>query len=353
MKRQKIGVIIEALIMCAALFVVLSSINITRRTVSRAEVHEVVATTYYNTFSRAHPVLKRVRPGDTVATKTIDAGGQDEKDVRRGQFSNPLTGPFYIEGAEPDDALIVRFTKVRMNRRWGWTAYRLGLFSLTPESVEGLYPNRYKDDLIRPGRSNFIPWELDLERQIVRLREPASQVIKLEFPAKPMLGCVGVAPAGDFAPTSGPSGNYGGNLDYNEIGEGAIVMLPVYHPGGLLFLGDGHALQADGEPTGTGVETSMDVEFTVDIRKKANLTGPRVETGEHIISVGSQPEFVSSLDRALRLATSDMVSWLVADYKLEPWAAHMLIGYQGKYDVVTVAGSMALKIPKKYLPPRR
>ena len=168
-----------------------------------------------------------------------------------------------------------------------------------------------------------------------------------------MVGCVGVAPAGDFAPTSGPAGSYGGNLDYNEIGEGAIVMLPVYHPGALLFLGDGHALQADGEPTGTGIETSLDVEFTVDVRKKANLTGPRVETGDYIISVGSQPEFVSSLDRALRLATSDMVSWLVSDYNLEPWAAHMLIGYQGTYDVVTVAGSMALKIPKKYLPPQR
>jgi amidase len=353
MKKQTVRLMLVALILCAAMFAVFSLVTINRRSVSTAEVHQIVATTYYNTFSRAHPVLKRVRPGDTVSTKTIDAGGQDEKDVRRGQPSNPLTGPFYVEGAEPDDALIVRFTKVRMNRRWGWTAYRLGLFSLTPESVEGLYPNRYKDDLIRPGRSNLIPWELDLERQTVRLREPSSRVIKLEFPAKPMLGCVGVAPAGDFAPTSGPSGSYGGNLDYNEIGEGSVVMLPVYHAGALLFLGDGHALQADGEPTGTGIETSMDVEFTVDVRKKANLTGPRVETGEYIISVGSQPEFVSALDRALRLATSDMVSWLEADYKLEPWAAHMLIGYQGKYDVVTVAGSMALKVPKKYLPPRR
>src|SRR5262245_16019015 len=353
MKRQNIGLMIGAMIIFVAVIIVFSSVTTSRRTVSRAEVHEVVATSYHNTFSRAHPVLKRVRPGDTVVTKTIDAGGQDEKDVRRGQPSNPLTGPFYIESAEPGDALIVNFSKVKLNRRWGYTSYRLGLFSLTPESVEGLYPNRYKDDLIQPGRSNLVRWEIDPERQMVRLREPASQAIKLEFPAKPMLGCVGVAPAGDFAPTSGPSGNYGGNLDYNEIGEGAVVMLPVYHPGGLLFLGDGHALQADGEPTGTGIETSMDVEFTVEVRKKANLTGPRIETSEHIISVGSQPEFVSSLDRALRLATSDMVSWLVADYKLEPWAAHMLIGYQGKYDVVTVAGSMALKIPKKYLPPRR
>ncbi len=353
MKRLTIRMLFVASVVCAALLAVFSLVITARRTVSTAESHQVIATTYYNTFSRAHPVLKRVRPGDNVVTRTIDAGGQDEKDVRRGQPSNPLTGPFYVEGAEPDDALIIRFTKIRMNRRWGWSTYRLGLFSLAPESIEGVYPNRYKDDLIRPGRSNLVPWELDLERQTVRLREPVSKVIKLEFPARPMLGCVGVAPAGDFAPTSGPSGSYGGNLDYNEIVEGAVVMLPVYHPGALLFIGDGHALQADGEPTGTGVETSMDVEFTVDVRKKANLTGPRVETSEHIISVGSQPEFASSLDRALRLATSDMVSWLVADYKLEPWAAHLLIGYQGRYDVVTVAGSMALKIPKKVLPPRQ
>jgi acetamidase/formamidase len=352
MKSQTLR-LLAATIACAALFVAFSLATTSRGTVSAGEIQPVVATTYYNTFSRAHPVLERVRPGDTVITRTLDAGGQDEKDVRRGQPGNPLTGPFYVEGAEPDDALIVRFTKVRLNRRWGFTTYRLGLFSLTPESVEGLYPDRYKADLMRPGRSNLIPWDIDLERQMVRLREPASEVIKLEFPARPMVGCVGVAPAGDFAPTSGPAGSYGGNLDYNEIGEGAVVMLPVYHPGGLLFLGDGHALQADGEPTGTGVETSLDVEFTVEVRKKANLTGPRVETGEYIISVGSQPEFVSTLDRALRLATSDMVSWLVGDYKMEPWAAHLLIGYQGEYDVVTVAGSMALKIPKKYLPPRR
>jgi acetamidase/formamidase len=183
----------------------------------------------------------------------------------------------------------------------------------------------------------------------VHLREPVSSKVKLEFPVRPMLGCIGVAAPGDFAPTSAPSGNYGGNLDYNEIGEGAAVILPVYHPGGLLFMGDGHALMADGEPTGTGVETSMDVEFSVDVRKAAQVNGPRVETADYLISVGSQPEFSSSLDRALQMATTDMVRWLVNEYKLEPWAAHQLIGAVGKYDVVTVAGSMALKVPKKYL----
>src|SRR4051795_8608553 len=172
--------------------------------------------------------------------------------------------------------------------------------------------------LARKGRSNLAPWDIDLARNVVRLREPASKAHALEFPARPMLGCIGVAPAGDFAPTSGPSGSYGGNLDYNRIGEGATVYLPVYHPGGLLFLGDGHALQADGEPTGTGIETSMDVEFTVEVRKKAGLSNPRLETAEAIISIGSQPEFASPLDRALQIATSDMVDWLTKDYGMEP-----------------------------------
>jgi amidase len=320
--------------------------------VASAQSKPIVAETYYNTFSRAHAPLARIRPGETVSTKTIDASGRDETGSVRARPSNPLTGPFYVEGAEPGDALIVRFSRVRMNRNWGWSAYRLGLYSLTPESIEGIYPNRYRPNEIIAERANVVPWDLDLERQMVRLREPSSAVHRLEFPAKPMLGCVGVAPAGDFAPTSSPSGSYGGNLDYNEIGEGSTVMLPVYHPGALLFIGDGHALQGDGEPIGTGVETSMAVEFSVELRKKASLTGPRVETAEHIISVGSQPEFASSTNRGLQMATSDMVAWLTSDYKMEPWAAHLLIGYQGQYDIVTVAGSVALKIPKKQLPAR-
>ena len=240
--------------------------------------------------------------------------------------------------------------KVRLNRDWGWSAYRLGLFSLTPEMVEHIYPNDIHPDLVIKGRATLVPWDIDRKANTVRLRTPKSQVHPLEFPAKPMLGCIGVAPAGDFAPTSGPSGPYGGNLDYNKIGEGATVYLPVYHPGGLLFVGDGHALQADGEPTGTGIETSMDVEFVVELKKGAKLTGPRVETADEIISIGSQPEFASALDNGLKIATSDMVGWLVKDYGMEAWAAHLLIGYQGRYDVVTVAGSMALCLPKNRLP---
>ncbi|MSQ08980.1 MAG: acetamidase [Dehalococcoidia bacterium] len=315
-------------------------------------VHRVIAETYYRTFSRLYPVLAHIKPGDTVVTKTLDSGGQDDKGVRRHVAGNPLTGPFFIEGAEAGDAISVHFSKVRLNRNWGYTSLRLGLVALMPESIETLHSSSYKMDLVRPGRADLVPWDLDVQKATVRLREPASAKMRLEFPARPMLGCVGVAPAGDFAPTSGPSGPYGGNLDYNEIAEGSTLHLPVYHPGALLYVGDGHALQGDGEPLGNGIETSMDVEFTVAVRKGAAPSGPRVETTEHLISIGSQPEFSSSLNRGLQMATTDMVNWLAQDYGIEPWAAHLLVGVQGRYDVVTVAGSMALKIAKRHLPPR-
>jgi acetamidase/formamidase len=314
------------------------------------ETHRSFATKFYNSFHHRHAVLQKIKPGDVVITRTIDASGRDENGKAVGEGPNPLTGPFFVEGAAPGDAIAVTFRRVRMNRNWGYTNYRLGLFSLAPGSIENLYSNVYKEGLVMPGRSNAVPWDLDIQKGTVRLREPASKVHKMEFAAQPMLGCVGVAAAADFGPTSGISGPYGGNMDYNKIGEGATVVLPVYHPGGLLFVGDGHALQADGEPTGTGIETSMDVEFTVELRKNARLSNPRVETRDEIISVGSQPEFASPLDRALQLATSDMVEWLAKDYKMEPWAAHLLVGYQGKYDVITVAGSVGLRIPRTALP---
>ena len=315
-----------------------------------AETHRVTPSRYYNSFYYGHAVLERIRPGDLIATRTVDASGRDENGKPVAQESNPLTGPFYVEGAEPGDAIAITFQKIRMNRTWGYSNYRLGLFSVTPNSIESLYPNRYKEGAVIPGRVNAVPWDLDLQKATVRLREPSSKVHRMEFPARPMLGCVGVAAAGDFGPSSGISGPYGGNMDYNEVAEGATLILPVYQPGALLFMGDGHALQGDGEPTGTGIETSMDVEFTVNVRKKAGLSNPRLENADYIISIGSQPEFASPLDRALQIATTDMANWLVKEYGLEPWAAHLLIGAQGKYDVITVAGSVGLRMARSVLP---
>ena len=317
---------------------------------SADQPRQIFAREYFHTFAHNNAVLEHIKPGEVIFTRTLDSGGQDERSGHRSQPSNPLTGPFYVEGAEKGDAIAVHFRKVRLNRNWGYSAWRLAAISLMPDSIESLYSDKYKPGLVRQGTERLVPWDIDLARGTLRLREPVSKRVPLEFLAHPMLGCVGVAAPGEFVPTSGPAGSYGGNLDYNQIGEGATVILPVYHPGALLFMGDGHALMADGEPTGAGVETSMDVEFSVDLIKKAKVSGPRVETAEYLISVGAQPEFESSLDRALQLATTDMVEWLANDYQMEPWAAHMLVGFAGKYDVVTVQGTMALRIPKRYLP---
>jgi acetamidase/formamidase len=317
-----------------------------------AEDHQVVAKQYYLTFSAAHPMLLRVKPGDVIATKTLDSSGYDEDGEARSPHGNPLTGPFFVEGAEEGDALRVHLWKLQLNRNWGSSCYRLGLFAVTPEFIATMSPDNLYPDRVIKGSANLVRWDIDLAQNMVRLRDPASGQQKLEFTARPMLGCIGVAPEGDFTPTSGPAGSYGGNLDYNEVRQGATVLLPVFHPGALLYIGDGHALQGDGEPTGNGIETSLNVEFSVDIVKQAHLTGPRVETPDYIISVGAQPEFTSDLNRGLQVATTDMVRWLTKEYKMESWVAQVLVAFQSKYDVITIAGSVGLKIPKRCLPNR-
>src|SRR4051812_1349144 len=100
-----------------------------------AETHTIRATRYYNSFDHRNPVLAPIRSGDTVVTKTLDAGGYDESGKKVGERSNPLTGPFFIEGAEPGDAIAVTFDRMRLNRNYGYSAYRLGLYSINPEMV--------------------------------------------------------------------------------------------------------------------------------------------------------------------------------------------------------------------------
>lgn len=318
----------------------------------RAQDHQVIAKEYYRTFSASHPVLLRIKPGEVVATKTLDSSGHDGHGEARGARGNPLTGPFFVEGAEEGDALAVHLRKLQLNRNWGYSGNRLGLVSVTPEFVRSTPPGNPYPDSVLKGYTNTVRWDIDLAQKTVRLSDPDSGQQKLEFAARPMLGCIGVPPEGEFTPTSGPAGSYGGNLDYNEVREGATVLLPVYHPGALLYIGDGHALQGDGEPTGNGIETSLDVEFSVDVVKGAHLTGPRLENSDYLISVGAQPEFVSDLNRGLQVATADMVRWLTQEYKMDSWVAQVLVAFQSKYDVITVAGSVGLKIPKRYLPHR-
>jgi acetamidase/formamidase len=139
-------------------------------------------------------------------------------------------------------------------------------------------------------------------------------------------------------------------MDYNDVVEGATLYFPVFHTGAYFYIGDGHALQGDGEGLGNGVETSMDVQFTVRVHKKKRLSIPRLVNERYIVSIGSQPEFSSSMDQGLRMANTDMVRWLQTDYGLSGPEAHLLMGTVVEHKIVTYFGTIATLMPKRYIP---
>jgi len=136
-------------------------------------------------------------------------------------------------------------------------------------------------------------------------------------------------------------------MDFNEIVEGATVYLPIANAGALLYLGDGHAAQGDGELNGNALETSMDVEFTVDVIPGKRLSGPRVESSTTLMSMG-----LGSLDDAFKQATSSMVTWLADDYKLTPSEAAQVLGTAAQYKISEAAdrnAGVVLKLDKARL----
>jgi acetamidase/formamidase len=137
-------------------------------------------------------------------------------------------------------------------------------------------------------------------------------------------------------------------MDYAGLTSGVKVTLPVNEPGALLFLGDGHARQGDGEVVGTGVETSMDVEFTVELVKKKTVAGPRLENDTYIMVLGSERPLL----QALQHATSEMHRWLMQDYGLSERGAALLMGQMLEYEVGNVVDphfTMVAKIRKATL----
>lgn len=321
-----------------------------------AETHEVYPEKHSRVFSAYKEPVARIRSGDTVITRTWDSGGADWKAVKHiehpykyPESGNPLMGPFYIEGADYGDTLAVHLDKVRCNRDYGYTTYRLSPGILNPGAAETLYKNHYKMDVLRPGRADLIPWAIDLKRGVTWPKLLEGNAKKLELPLRPMLGCIGVAPPGEKVETSGPAGSWGGNMDYNDVVEGATVYFPVYHKGAFFYVGDGHARQGDGEGLGNGVETSLDVQFTAKVIKGKRISIPRLENETHIISIASQPEFSSSSDAAVRAANSDMIEWLTKDYGYTHPEAHLLIGAAIEHKIATYFGTVTAAMPKKFL----
>jgi amidase len=300
--------------------------------------HEFVPTTFHRQFSASNPPVLRIWPGDTVHTTTVDAGGTDEKGVTRVLGGNPETGPFYVETAMPGDVLAIHLDRVRLNRDWAISDDGIVGRALDPE-----FAVKMKD-----GFKN-VRWHLDRQRGLAMPEMPTEHLSTFSVPIRPMLGCVAVAPGfGSAPPPTGDSGRFGGNMDFNEIVEGATVYLPVMQPGALLYVGDGHAVQGDGELNGNALETSMDVEFTVDVISSKSLMTPRVESPTHMMAVG----LGGTLEDALRAATASLGQWLEQDYHLTPSEIAMVLGSSIEYTISEVAdrnAGVAAKLRKDRL----
>ena len=300
--------------------------------------HEFDATAYYNTFSFDHPVALRISPGDRVVTKTIDARGGDENGSQVARGPNPQIGPFYIEGAEPGDVLVVKLEKIEPNRDTAFSSSILAPYAVDPAFL------RY--EALQEQQTEV--WELDLVERMARPTTAASREQGIEIPFRPMLGCVAVAPPRKEAVSTATPGEFGGNLDYFGMVEGVAVMLPVSEPGALLFIGDGHARQGEGEVVGNALEVSMDVEFSVELIKAKKIGWPRIETDEYIIVLGS----ARPLLQALQHATTELQRWLMTDYGYDERGSSLLMGHVLEYEVVQVVDphfTIAAKIRKEFL----
>jgi acetamidase/formamidase len=300
--------------------------------------HEFTPTVFYRRFSPENKPVLTVQPGDTIHTTTVDAGGTDEKGVTRVLGGNPETGPFYVETAAPGDTLVVHIVKLRLNRDWAI-------------SDDGIVDRATDNDLAAKNKDLWknVRWHLDLAKGTASPEKPAEHLTNYSVPVRPMLGCVATAVGPAQAPPgTGDSGRFGGNMDFNEIVEGATIYLPVSNPGALLYFGDGHAVQGDGELNGNALETSMDVELTVDVIPGKWIRGPRVESATHIMAMG----LGGSLEDALRGATGSMAAWLNEDYKLTPSEVAQVLGTASEYRISEVAdrnAGIVLKISKERL----
>ena len=288
---------------------------------------DTVAYGYY--WSEAKPAL-RIASGDIVDVDTLltnnpnglaRMGVPEDKiqsslkriatelpqgDPRRGPGGHILTGPIYVEGAEPGDALEVKILSIDLPIDYGYN-----------------------------GCSGFIPGNCDRQAgskliALDRKTMTAEYMPGIVVPLKPFFGSMGVAPAPELGRvSSNPPGRHAGNMDNKELVAGSTLYVPVFVKGALFEIGDGHVAQGDGEVDQTAIETSLRGRLQLTVRKDVKLTWPRAETTTDYISMG----FDENLTAATTIAIQEMVDFLAATKKLTKHQA---------YQVVSIAGNVAV-----------
>jgi amidase len=309
---------------------------------------------FYHTYGPNEPA-HHVKPGDTITAPTVDAGGQDQKgkpipDEMRQRMhgtslssSNPLTGPFYVEGAEQGDTLVVDIQRIKLTRPSAYSNILPWFGALTEEA-----PGR-RLLLNDPLPRRRYEWKLDLKENKGSVELPDSAIKEAVIPLHPFIGSIGVAPKFGRVEMSLAPGEYGGNMDCVETKVGATLLLPVNVEGGYLVFGDVHAAQGDGELCGVALETSSEVTVRVDVVKGKGIEWPRIMDDEWIMTVGSS----RPLMEAYKIAHVEMVKWLCEDYGYGRLDVLQLLSQVGRCRVGNVVDpnySVVAKFPRKYLP---
>jgi len=285
--------------------------------------------------------IATVQPGETFQVSTLDAFGNriDSPDLDLSKiiqlpYVNPCTGPIYVEGAEPGDTLAVAIGEISITRDYAVSC-------LIPE-FGGLCGTVYTRVLNEPLPQNIMLHPIGEAGMVF---DPNLNIPPI--PVEPFYGTIGTSPALEAISTLSP-GFHGGNMDAADICPGNAVHLPVNVKGALLFIGDGHAAQGDGEVCGVAAEVPTTGTITVDVIKGRAISTPRVVSEDFLMSIGS----ARPMEDAARIAFFDLVTWLASDYGFDRLAAYQLcsqVAHVRLANMVDILYSVVAKFPKRYL----
>lgn len=293
------------------------------------------------------PPVAHLKPGDILDTNTLDCFGNaiqkpgDTLSMSKGD--NPLTGPFYIDSAEPGDTLAVKILDLEVDSPQGVGAFAPGFGAINAT----IYTPMLAPPL--PEKIWFYP--IDHATNTATFQALDSK-FSVKVPLHPFFGCIGVAPAGGEARSSVVPAEFGGNMDSPQASAGNTVYFPVNVPGALLYLGDGHAAMGDGEVAGTAIEVPLRARVQVNVIKGQKISWPRFENDDAIMTVGAY----RPLDDCLRIAFTELVHWIHQDYGLSELDAYELLSQVAKIhlnEMVDPNYVVVASVDKKYLPAKK
>src|SRR5216684_211628 len=316
---------------------------------SKSEVvqyHATIDTVKY-LFGVAPPVA-RLKPGNILDANSLDCFGNalqkpgDTFALVKGD--NPLTGPFYIEDAEPGDTLVVRILDLQVDGKQG-----VGTFSPGFGAINATHYTPMLEKEALPEKIWFYP--IDHEDRTATFQALDSSY-KVKIPLHPFLGCTGVAPANGEARSSIVPAEFGGNMDAPEVSVGNTLYLPVNVAGALFYFGDGHAAMGDGEIAGSAIEVPMKARLQFDLVKGKHTGWPRYENETEIMAAG----IYRPVDDAVRIAFTELVGWIHTGYGLSELDAYELLSKVGKIHLTEMVDPnyvVIASVEKKYLPPKK